>query len=211
MSAWADAIDRVNVFADRLEKTPSSHTVVWARAARETAGVYAVLWRRIEVDRPGPLAGAVDALARSAQHRRRGVGDAYHRPLCGAARVVQAAVPRITGRAHQAWIALVKALVRLVGVILEANRAQGQALRAVQLADARQAQLDRVLRRGVQPRPQARPAAHGMTDWEMDHVANAIRLLNEIHPQELLRRGDSTRSKAPRPNPMLSPERGFGL
>ncbi len=211
LNAWVQATAQVNALADQLEKTPITNTITWARAARETAGVYAVLWRRTEADQPGPLAGAIDALARSAQHRKRGAGDAsYHRPLRGAARVVQAAVPHITGRAREAWVALIRALIRLVDAILKANQARGQALRALELANASRAQLDRIQQR-AQPRAQARPAPHGMTDQEMAHVTNAIRHLNAIPPHELLRRGSSTRSRAPRPNPMLKPEQGFGL
>jgi hypothetical protein len=66
---WQRAVDVVGDAAEQLASVPVSDLAVWRGVARETAGVFATLSRRIEGNSPGPLAATADALARSAQSR----------------------------------------------------------------------------------------------------------------------------------------------
>ena len=66
--AWTrQALEALDAANTTLQGVPATDHAQWAAVAREAAGVYAAWSRRIEGDRPGPLARAADALAVSAQ------------------------------------------------------------------------------------------------------------------------------------------------
>ncbi|WP_344033139.1 relaxase/mobilization nuclease domain-containing protein [Streptomyces luteireticuli] len=66
-SAWEMAAQQIAAVRERLTNVPMDDVTQWAQVARETAGLFAAWSQRLEGDRPGALAQAADALARSAQ------------------------------------------------------------------------------------------------------------------------------------------------
>jgi len=132
---WQRAVDVVSDAAERLATVSASDLAVWRGAARETAGVFAGLSRRIEGDCPGPLAATADALARSAQSRP---GDLVAvrspgRGLRGVAAVV--AQSGMTNESPMAWVMLLDQLGRTLRAMSAAHFARGEAEMATVLVD----------------------------------------------------------------------------
>ncbi len=134
-AAWETAAGRVADIRRHLDELTLGATAGWSGAARETAGVMAQLSVRLERDRPGPLAAAADALARSAQPYRRDeagiVRDGPVRDLRGVSGVAgQAQILRTSG---PQVAALVTELSGTVDQLAGAHAARGEHLQASHL------------------------------------------------------------------------------
>ena len=126
-----EALDAAN---EALQGVPATDHAQWAAVAREAAGVYAAWSRRIEGDRPGPLARAADALAVSAQVPKGTPGPVRptHRGFRGAAMVVTQGrlghEDRGTG-----WALLLGQLNRTLGLLSRVHEARGELHQASRL------------------------------------------------------------------------------
>lgn len=67
---WAQVDAELQQLREQLRSVPVEDRETWAQVARETAGAFAAWSARVELV-PGPLAATADALARSAELRRR--------------------------------------------------------------------------------------------------------------------------------------------
>jgi hypothetical protein len=117
---------------ETLKAIPASDLAVWRGAAREAAGVFGAWSRRFEGDRPGPLAAAADALARSAQYRP---GEPVpSREAVGALREVACIVAKseLNNGSPIFWAMLIDRLGRTLRAISDAHGARGE----VQMARA---------------------------------------------------------------------------
>lgn len=138
---WQQAAQAVAHAREQLAAVPVGEVATWAGAAREAAGILSAWSAQLE-DRPGPLAAAADALARSAQTthdqpraRREGsVAD-----LRGVAMVAFAASKEARGVAGQ--VALLRQMIRMIEALHQAHQARGQAQQAMALAEASRGQL----------------------------------------------------------------------
>ncbi|MDA8368952.1 MAG: relaxase/mobilization nuclease domain-containing protein [Nocardiopsaceae bacterium] len=140
-NSWEQAAAVVNRVRRELAAVPPDAGAVWAGAAREAAGVLAVWSMRLEVHRPGPLAAAADALARSAQTpigAPRACRTGRLRDMRGVAMVASAADAGAGERM------LMRQLIRLIETIADMHQARGQARQAAALAAAARTELARV-------------------------------------------------------------------
>lgn len=115
-----------------LAKVDPSDRAMWQAAARETSGLLALWSTSVEGDRPGPLARASDALARSAQPTRDDEGPAEGLRLAGRhARLLA----RAAGTGPMGgWVAVLRQLDATMHAIRAAHEARGEAVRAAELA-----------------------------------------------------------------------------
>ncbi|WP_296388113.1 hypothetical protein [Williamsia sp.] len=126
-----------------LRTIPADDRAAWARAAGQTAGVFAAWSARTEPV-PGPLAAASDALSRSA-------GIQAHRALPKKAGRVSAggvAMILMTATAHAnstlAYTVLIRQLLAAVDAIAASHSAAGDLQRAQALTAMARSELDRV-------------------------------------------------------------------
>lgn len=139
---WQEAAQAVGRVREQLAQVPPGDVALWAGVAREAAGVMAAWSAQLEPDRPGPLAAAAEALARSAQTvhgqpRARRQGPI--RDLRGVAIVAFSASSEGRGVAGQ--VLLLRQMVKVVEALQEAHRARGQARQALRLAEVSRRQL----------------------------------------------------------------------
>lgn len=141
VAAWQQAADRIDAIRGQLAAVPASDTATWATTARHAAGVYAALSARLET-RPGPLAAAADALARSAQTRPGQARYAHHSGL-GDMRGVALAARQAFIPPHRPdpAVTLMRALIRLTNAIAAARETQAAARQAAALRDLSAGQL----------------------------------------------------------------------
>jgi hypothetical protein len=152
------AVGMVSDGAEQLATVPASDLAAWRGAARETAGVFAALSRRVEGDTPGPLAATADVLARSAQSRP---GDPVASRLAGRGlRGVAAVVAQseLTNESPMAWMMLLDQLGRTLRAISAAHVARGEKEMATALVEHLEGELvalhDQFARsRGERPAP----------------------------------------------------------
>ena len=138
---WQWAVSAVSDAAERLATVSASDLAAWRGAARETAGVFAALSRRIEGDTPGHLAATADVLARSAQSRL-GEPKASRTPgrgLRGVAAVV--AQSELSNEAPVAWVMLLDQLGRTLRAISAAHVARGETEMAIALVEHLEGEL----------------------------------------------------------------------
>ncbi|HZM57336.1 MAG TPA: hypothetical protein VFC03_20160 [Acidimicrobiales bacterium] len=138
---WERAVSMVSDAAELLGTVSVSDIAAWRGAALETAGVFAVLSRRIEGDTPGPLAATADVLARSAQSRP-GEPMASRTPgrgLRGVAAVV--AQSELSNESPVAWMMLLDQLGRTLRAISAAHVARGETEMAIALVDHLEGEL----------------------------------------------------------------------
>jgi hypothetical protein len=138
---WQRAVSMVGDAAERLAMVSVSDLAAWRGAARETAGVFAALSRRIEGDGPGPLAATADALARSAQGQR-GEPRASRTPgrgWRGVAAVV--AQSELSNESPVAWVMLLGQLGRTLRAISAAHVARGDTEMAIALVEHLEGEL----------------------------------------------------------------------
>ena len=138
---WQWAVSAVSDAAERLATVSASDLAAWRGAARETAGGFAALSRRIEGDTPGHLAATADVLARSAQSRL-GEPKASRTPgrgLRGVAAVV--AQSELSNEAPVAWVMLLDQLGRTLRAISAAHVARGETEMAIALVEHLEGEL----------------------------------------------------------------------
>ncbi|GAA2148745.1 relaxase/mobilization nuclease domain-containing protein [Actinomadura napierensis] len=139
---WQEAAQAVGRVRQQLAAIAPEDTALWAGAAREVAGVLAAWSAQLEADRPGPLAAAADALARSAQTTRaqpRARREGSIRDLRGVAMVCFAASNGDRGITGQ--LVLLQQMIRMIEALQEAHRARGQAQHAMALARVSRGEL----------------------------------------------------------------------
>jgi hypothetical protein len=138
---WERAVGMVCDATEQLATVSVSDLAAWRGAARETAGVFAVLSRRIEGDNPGPLAATADALARSAQSRRGEpmASRTQGRSLRGMAAVV--AQSELSNESPAAWVMLLHQLGRTLRAIGAAHVARGETEMAIALVEHLEGEL----------------------------------------------------------------------
>jgi len=132
----AAAIDQAY---DKLITVPVDDHAQWASVAREAAGVYAAWSRRVEGDKPGPLARAADALARSAQVAP-GTPTPVRSPIrgyWGAAMVVAQGSFTFDDRGT-GWSILLGQLNRTLRLLARVHDARGEQRQAEQLRSIEQ-------------------------------------------------------------------------
>lgn len=107
----------------------------WRAAAGDAAGIFAEWSLRVEGARPGPLAAASDALARSAQRPWGSAGDPWKGPRLGG-RHLQLAARATSTRSWQGWKAVMVQLDRTTQAIHRAHTARGESMAAQRVAAA---------------------------------------------------------------------------
>jgi Relaxase/Mobilisation nuclease domain len=118
---WRRAAGAIERAVEKLKEVPVSDLAAWRGASREAAGIFAAWSRRFELDAPGPMAAAADALARSAQNRP---GDPVpKRDAVGSFRGVAAIVAQsqLSNKSPMAWAMLIDQLGRTLRTIGEAH------------------------------------------------------------------------------------------
>jgi hypothetical protein len=138
---WRRAFAAVERSVERLRAIPASDLPAWRGAAREAAGVFAAWSRRLEGNRPGPLAATADALARSAQNRS---GEPTSdrgavRDFRGVAAIV--AQSQLGRDSPIAWAMLIDQLGRTLRAIGDAHGARGETEMAKVLVDGLSAEI----------------------------------------------------------------------
>jgi hypothetical protein len=128
---WTSATARIDQVCQHLATIPASDTTSWSTAAHYAAGIFASLSTRMEAV-PGPLAGAADALARSAQTRPGQPGHTRYRGLAALQYAARAA-GQANRRRPDPWIKLLYALIRLVDLIADQHLADQQHRHATRL------------------------------------------------------------------------------
>jgi hypothetical protein len=125
-------VARTEKIVETLKSVPVSDLATWRGVAREAAGVFAAWSRRFEGDKPGTMATAADALARSAQYR--GGEPVPSRELVQGFRGVAANVAQseLNSESPLVWAMLVNQLGRALRAIGDAHEARGE----VQMAKA---------------------------------------------------------------------------
>lgn len=133
-----DAAGAVAAVNARLAAVAVSDRVAWRHAAREAAGVFATFSLQVEGSRPGALARASDALARSAQPVRGEQPDqSAMAPAAGTGmggRHLNLMVRASSRRRAEGWIAVLRQLDRTTQAVHDAHAARGEAIRARQIA-----------------------------------------------------------------------------
>jgi hypothetical protein len=124
---WQRAVASMERTLEKLKATPVSDLAAWRGAAREAAGVFAAWSSRFEGDRPGAMATAADALARSAQYRR-GEPVPNRKSVQGFRRVASiVAQSELDNASPLVWAMLVHQLGRTLRAISDAHGARGEA------------------------------------------------------------------------------------
>ena len=155
----AAAVDQA---CDKLKLVPPDDHAQWASVAREAAGVYAAWSRRVEGDRPGPLARAADALARSAQVATETPSPVRSpiRGYRGAAMVVAQGNYGFEDRGT-GWAMLLAQMNRTLRLLAQVHEARGELRQAQQLRTVGQ-DLEAVRERGgVAPHPKGHQGQRG--------------------------------------------------
>lgn len=107
----------------------------WRAAAEDAAGILAEWSLRVEGARPGPLAAASDALARSAQRPWGCTGAPWKGPRL-AGQHLQLAARATSTRSWQGWKAVMLQLDRTTQAIHRAHTARGEAVATQRVAAA---------------------------------------------------------------------------
>lgn len=138
---WEKYTGQAKEYADRLHSIPVSDHATWAKAARDTSGVFAA-WSLHSETTPGPLAATADELSKTAQLRepRQHPKPVVLPSLAGATMLLLAAGSESKSAAHAA---LMVQLVRTSKALYEMH---------VESRNARESQnLNRVLMNELRP------------------------------------------------------------
>ena len=193
---WDRRNEELRALVDRLRGVDVDDRDTWATVARQTAGALAA-WSNATEERPGDLAGAAEALSRSAQTHERTVRPhkAGTVAISGAAMLLASAARGGQGTVAQA--VMVRQLLRLTQAVYDASVAAGQARQARLLAEDTRARLVRL--REALPAPAAvattTPEAATSKSAKLDPEAQAV--------LDRLRAGqahDATRAASPLPS-----------
>ena len=164
---WVRYTDEVSQLRERLREVAVDDHARWAAVANDAAGMLAA-WSLAVEQRPGPLAEAADALARSAQLPAARAHRAPREPsVRGAARLLSGAASPSTIVARAAML---RQLANTAQALHDAHVAAGHAQRANEVAAAIRTQLMDVRSRLGAERD-AQPVTHGLTGDEQARPA----------------------------------------
>lgn len=137
---WREVGQDLEKLRDQMRAVPIEDRETWARVARQTSGAFAAWSARVEPT-PGPLAATSDALARTAELRRRPVRPerAPKASASGAALLLIAASKGGSGAVAQAVI--LRQLANLAKAVHDMHRADQDARRAAQIERAVRGEL----------------------------------------------------------------------
>lgn len=155
---WRDVGRDLEQLREQLRSVPIGDRETWARVARQTSGAFAAWSARVE-ESPGPLAATADALARSAELRRRPPRPerAPKVSASGAALLLMSAAKG--GRGAVAQAALLRQLANLAKALYDMHRADQDARRAAEIERAIRRELAAVSARLPDPGPVGHPDA----------------------------------------------------
>lgn len=153
---WREVGADLERLREQLRSVPIEDRDTWARVARQTSGAFAAWSARVE-ETPGPLAATSDALARTAELRRRPVQPerAPKASASGAAMLLISAAKG--GRGAVAQAVMLRQLANLAKAIHDMHRADQDARRAAQIERAIRGDLATVSARLPDPGPVGRP------------------------------------------------------
>jgi hypothetical protein len=153
---WREVGADLERLREQLRSVPIEDRDTWARVARQTSGAFAAWSARVE-ETPGPLAATSDALARTAELRRRPVRPerAPKASASGAAMLLISAAKG--GRGAVAQAVMLRQLANLAKAIYDMHRADQDARRAAQIERAIRGDLATVSARLPDPGPVGHP------------------------------------------------------
>lgn len=140
---WREVGQELERLRSTLRSVPVDDRETWARVARQTSGAFAAWSARVEVV-PGPLAATSDALARTAELRRRPVRprNAPVPSAAGAALLLLSASQ--SGRGQMAQAVMLRQLANLAKAIHDMHKADQDSRRAAQIERAVRGDLAKV-------------------------------------------------------------------
>ena len=149
---WREVGADLERLREQLRSVPIEDRDTWARVARQTSGAFAAWSARVE-ETPGPLAATSDALARTAELRRRPVRPqrAPKASASGAALLLISAAKG--GRGAVAQAVMLRQLANLAKAVYDMHRADQDARRAAQIERAIRTDLAKVSARLPDPGP----------------------------------------------------------
>lgn len=149
---WREVGADLERLREQLRSVPIEDRDTWARVARQTSGAFAAWSARVE-ETPGPLAATSDALARTAELRRRPVRPqrAPKASASGAALLLISAAKG--GRGAVAQAVMLRQLANLAKAVYDMHRADQDARRAAQIERAIRTDLAKVSGRLPDPGP----------------------------------------------------------
>ena len=149
---WREVGEDLERLREQLRSVPIEDRDTWARVARQTSGAFAAWSARVE-ETPGPLAATSDALARTAELRRRPVRPqrAPKASASGAALLLISAAKG--GRGAVAQAVMLRQLANLAKAVYDMHRADQDARRAAQIERAIRGDLAKVSARLPDPGP----------------------------------------------------------
>ena len=149
---WREVGADLERLREQLRSVPIEDRETWARVARQTSGAFAAWSARVE-ETPGPLAATADALARTAELRRRPVRPerAPKASASGAAMLLISAAKG--GRGAVAQAVMLRQLANLAKAVYDMHRADQDARRAAQIERAIRRDLATVSARLPDPGP----------------------------------------------------------
>ena len=149
---WREVGRDLERLREQLRSVPVEDRDTWARVARQTSGAFAAWSARVE-ETPGPLAATSDALARTAELRRRPVRPerAPRTSASGAALLLISAAKG--GRGAVAQAVMLRQLANLAKAVYDMHRADQDARRAAQIERAIRTDLAKVSARLPDPGP----------------------------------------------------------
>ena len=149
---WREVGQDLERLRDQLRSVPIEDRDTWARVARQTSGAFAAWSARVE-ETPGPLAATSDALARTAELRRRPVRPerAPKASASGAALLLISAAKG--GRGAVAQAVMLRQLANLAKAVYDMHRADQDARRAAQIERSIRRDLATVSARLPDPGP----------------------------------------------------------
>ncbi|GAA0353866.1 serine/threonine-protein kinase [Micropruina glycogenica] len=153
---WREVGADLERLREQLRSVPIEDRDTWARVARQTSGAFAAWSARVE-ETPGPLAATSDALARTAELRRRPVRPerAPKASASGAAMLLISAAKG--GRGAVAQAVMLRQLANLAKAVYDMHRADQDARRAAQIERAIRRDLATVSARLPDPGPVGHP------------------------------------------------------
>lgn len=149
---WREVGADLERLREQLRSVPIEDRDTWARVARQTSGAFAAWSARVE-ETPGPLAATADALARTAELRRRPVRPerAPQASASGAALLLISAAKGGRGAVGQA--VMLRQLANLAKAVHDMHRADQDARRAAHIERVIRTELAKVSARLPDPGP----------------------------------------------------------
>lgn len=196
---WREVGADLERLREQLRSVPVDDRETWAWVARQTSGAFAAWSVRVEPT-PGPLAATSDALARSAQLRRRPVRPQRAGLVSASGAAMLLASGAKGGRGQVAQAAMLRQLANLSRALFDAHRAMQDAQRAAEIERAVRRDLASVAARLPDPGPVGHPdtrAAEAMRVARSAQAAPAREAGSPIPSTLAADRGRTTTPVAP--------------